>query len=175
MPQLDPRIPMVVLHHPRLVDPSSAPAAGETVYGPRVLCAAGATLIAAPEAAPGQAEAALKLLRGFRAARRRLVWLDVAELAASAHTSLAEWGRRVVHWGDAKALLVTGPRGRDLAVAARDAGLPLSQTIVCTCAMTARNLLADMIRPGDVALLLGVDAQDIEKTYERLDARRECA
>jgi len=141
---------------------------------PRLLTAAGATLIHATEAAPRQAEAALKLLRGFRAARRRLAWLDLAELFSLPGFSPSEWGSRLAEWGGVQSVVITGPGGRETAAAAREAGLPTSQAIFCSGLGTARNVVADLIRAGDAVLLLGLHKECVDKLHERLGCRVEC-
>lgn len=138
---------------------------------PRAVSVPGATLLCAPQSSPVQADAALRLLRGFRATGRRVVWFDATELAATPGSSVEQWGRRIVEQGGAQALIATGTDARRAAAAARSAGLAPSSATFAKDIATARNLLCDLIAAGDVALLLGVPEEHANKISERLDYR----
>ncbi|MCA9236159.1 MAG: hypothetical protein KDA44_11855 [Planctomycetales bacterium] len=140
---------------------------------PRLIPAPGATLLVAPHATPAESEAALEALRTFRAAGRRVIWCDASELADSPHVDLHAWGARFVEDGLADALIVSGHGSRELAMAARDAGLPVGRVVVCSDDPTARNLLNDSLVPGDTVLALGISNASCDKLTERLASRFE--
>lgn len=142
---------------------------------PRLMAAPGATILSAPHASPVVAEAALDSLRQFRAAGRRVIWCDATELADSPHVDLHAWGARFVEDGQADAVIVSGHGARELATAARDAGLPVGRVVVCSDDPTARNLLNDSLIPGDTVLALGISAASCDKLAERLASRFEVA
>ena len=66
-----------------------------------------------------------------------------------------------------------GAGARELAIAARDAGLALGRVVVCTDEITARNVLGDSIMDGDAILALGIPAESCYKLAERLESRFE--
>lgn len=140
---------------------------------PRLMPAPGATLLVAPHSTPAEAEAALEALRAFRATGRRVVWCDSSELADSPHVDLHAWGARIVEDGAADALIVSGHGARELAMAARDAGLAVGRVVVCSDDPTARNLLNDSLVPGDTVLALGISNTSCDKLAERLASRFE--
>jgi hypothetical protein len=141
--------------------------------GPTLMALPGATLLHAPRITPAAAEAALKSLRGFRATARRVVWCNPTELSAMPDVDLRVWGRRLVEEGGAELVVVHGTGARDLAVAARDAGLSLSRVVVCRDDATARNVLCDSIAAGDAVLALGVAGESCQRFAERLESRFE--
>ncbi len=133
----------------------------------------GATMLHAPCCTPPVAEAALKSLRGFRTSGRRVAWCNPTELSKSAGADLREWGRKFVEQGGAQMLVVCGAGAREIALAARDAGLPIGRVVVCTDDVTARNVLGDSINSGDAVLALGITAESCYKLAERLESRYE--
>lgn len=135
---------------------------------PRLLAAPGATILSSPRSTPAAAEAALDSLRKFRCAARRVIWCDATELANSPHVDLHSWGARFVEDGGADAVIVSGHGAREIATAARDAGLPVGRVIVCSDDPTARNLLNDSLIAGDTVLALGISGASCEKLAERL-------
>lgn len=138
-----------------------------------LLTVRGTTLLHAPLCTPVVADAALKSLRGFRAPGRRIAWCNPTELSRTPRVDLAAWGRKFVEIGGAQMLVVYGAGSRELAVAVRDAGLPLSRVVVCRDDFTARNVLCDSINSGDAVLALGVTADSCYKLAERLESRFE--
>jgi hypothetical protein len=133
----------------------------------------GATLMHAPNCTPATAESALKTLRDFRAVRRRVVWCNPTELTRTPNADLQSWGRRLVDVGHADMVIACGVGARDLAIAARDAGLSIGRVVVCTDDMTARNVLTDSIVAGDTILALGTTAESCYKLAERMETRFE--
>jgi hypothetical protein len=133
----------------------------------------GTTILHAPSCTPAVAEAALKSLRGFRTTGRRIAWCNPSELSRSASVNWHAWGQKFVELGNAQMLVALGAGSRDLALALRDAGLPIGRVIVCTDDVTARNVLGDSINPGDAVLALGVTAESCYKLAERLESRYE--
>ena len=133
----------------------------------------GTTVLHAPLCTPAVADAALKSLRGFRAAGRRIAWCNPTELSRTPGVDLRTWGRKFVELGGAQMLVVYGFGSRDLALAVRDAGLPIGRVIVCRDDVTARNVLGDSINSGDAVLALGISADSCYKLAERLESRFE--
>ena len=144
-----------------------------TVAGPTLINVSGTTLLCEPTCTPAAADAALKSLRGFRAAGRRVAWCHPAELAHTPHADLRTWGRKLVDLGGAQVVVACGTGSRELALAARDAGLPLGRVVVCRDEATARNVLCDSIHIGDTILALGTTAESCYKLAERLESRFE--
>jgi hypothetical protein len=140
---------------------------------PTLISLPGASLLHAPRVTPAAAEAALKSLRGFRVTARRVVWCNPTELSATPNVDLRAWGRKFVETGGAELVVVQGTGARDLAVAARDAGLPLSRVVVCRDDATARNVLCDSLAAGDAVLALGVAGESCQRFAERLESRFE--
>lgn len=133
----------------------------------------GVTLLHTPSCTPASAEAALKSLRQFRAVGRRVVWCHSAELAAAPRVNLRNWGRKLIEIGGAEMAVIGGAGAREIAVAARDAGLPIGRVVVCSDEATARNVLGDSINIGDTVLALGVSAEVCYKLATRLESRFE--
>jgi hypothetical protein len=133
----------------------------------------GATLMHAPNCTPATAETALKTLRNFRAVRRRVVWCNPTELSRTPRADLQAWGRKLVDLGHADMVVACGAGARDLAIAARDAGLSIGRVVVCTDEATARNVLTDSIVAGDTILALGTTSESCYKLAERIETRFE--
>ena len=133
----------------------------------------GATLMHVASATPATTEAALKTLREFRAIRRRVVWCNSSDLAQTPNADLRAWGRKLVELGHADMVIACGVGARDLAIAARDAGLSIGRVVVCTDDATARNVLTDSIVAGDTILALGTASESCYKLAERLETRFE--
>jgi hypothetical protein len=148
------------------VGPTAEPAAG-----PTALRVPGATLLVAPQVTAAGAEAALKSLRGFRTAGRRVAWCNLGELARAAGFDLRAWGKRLVDEGGAQLVVMCGDGGRDAAVGARDAGLALGRVVVCRDDATARNVLGDSIAAGDAVLVLGIGLEGAQRLADRLESK----
>jgi hypothetical protein len=133
----------------------------------------GATLMHAANCTAATAEMALKTLRDFRAVRRRVVWCNPTELTRTPNADLRAWGRKLVDLGRADMVIACGLGARELAIAARDAGLSIGRVVVCTDDMTARNVLTDSIVAGDTILALGTTAESCYKLAERMETRFE--
>lgn len=140
---------------------------------PRMVRSSGAVLLHAPHGTPTAANAALKSLRELNVAGRRIVWCNAAELAGARNGDPRGWGRKFVEAGGADMAIFCGQGGRDLAVAARDAGLPLTRVVVCRDDATARNVLCDSVHAGDAVLALGVSEESCRSFAERLESRFE--
>ena len=138
---------------------------------PEVINTPGATILHAPHTTAAAADVALKSLRGFKAARRRVVWCNTSDLAR--HGDPHEWGEKLVASGGADMVVVCGGGAREMALAARDCGLPLGRVVVCRDEATARNVLGDSIAAGDAVLALAVDAQSCQRLAERLESKFE--
>ncbi len=133
----------------------------------------GATLMHAASCTPATADAALKSLRDFRAVRRRVVWCNPSDLTRTPNADLRVWGRKLVDLGHADMVIACGIGARELAIAARDAGLSIGRVVVCTDDATARNVLTDSIVAGDTILALGTTLESCYKLAERVETRFE--
>lgn len=142
---------------------------------PTVIKLPAGAILHAPHSAPTAADAALKSLRGYRSAKRRIVWCNAAELTRAANQYAVEWGRKFVEQGAAEMVVVSGVGAREMAVAARDAGLSLGHVVVCHDDATARNVLGDSVAAGDVVLALGVSSESCQRLAERLESKFELA
>jgi hypothetical protein len=131
----------------------------------------GITLLHTPQATATAFETALKSLRGFRTEGRRVAWCIPAELTRTPAADVRGWGRRLVEQGGAEMVVVFGAGGRDMALGARDAGLPLGRVVVCRDEATARNVLGDSIAADDVVLALGVGSDGCQRLADRLESR----
>jgi hypothetical protein len=153
------------------VTPSSFALGLVAPTGPTALRVSGTTLLVAPQATPAAAASALKSLRGFRTAGRRIVWATLNELMRTPGVDLGDWGRLLVDEGGAEMVVVCGAGGRDAAAAARDAGLALGRVVVCRDEATARNVLGDSVVSGDTVLALGIGADSCQRLADRLESK----
>jgi hypothetical protein len=147
------------------VGPVGSPAPATTI---RI---SGATLLVAPHANAAAADGAVKSLRGFKTAGRRVAWCNLSELSRAPGADLRAWGRRLVEQGGAEMVVVCGTSGRDVAVGARDAGLPLGRVVVCRDEATARNVLGDSVAADDAVLALGIAREGCQRLADRLESR----
>jgi hypothetical protein len=138
---------------------------------PTTIRVPGVTLLHTPQASAAATEVALKSLRGFGTDGRRVVWCNPAELARTPAADVRGWGRRLVEQGGAEMVVVFGTGGREMALGARDAGLPLGRVVVCRDEATARNVLGDSIAADDVVLALGVGSDGCQRLADRLESR----
>ncbi len=143
----------------------------EPASGPTAVRIPGATLLVAPQATAVAAEAALKSLRGFRAVGRRVAWCNLGELSHTPGADLRTWGRRLVDEGGAEMVVMCGVGGREAALGAREAGLPLGRVVVCRDDATARNVLGDSVAVGDAVLALGVGTDGAQRLADRLESK----
>jgi len=126
----------------------------------------GVTLLHANTTSREETAAALELLRGFRAAGRRVVLCNTTELVVG-----KQFGHEVVEQGAAKILISCGISGREVGIGARDAGLDLASVVVCGKPMAASKVLANQLIPGDTVLLLGVDHEVFDEIVAQLELR----
>jgi hypothetical protein len=138
---------------------------------PATIRVPGITLLHAPQATAAAAEASLKSLRGFGNEGRRVAWCNPGELVRTPAADVRGWGRRLVEQGGAEMVVVFGTGGRDMALGARDAGLPLGRVVVCRDEATARNVLGDSVATDDVVLALGVSSDGCQRLADRLESR----
>jgi len=130
----------------------------------------GVTLLQTKVHSHEDTEAVLKLLRGFRAARR-VVLCDTSYLADDYHTVQRQLGQACVEVGDAEVLVSCGSWGRELAIGARDAGLDLANVVVCGNARSACEVLTNLLNAGDTVLMLGVDNETRARLILSLEKR----
>jgi hypothetical protein len=155
-----------------LFSPGQVAFAPPPSLSPAVIKAPGVTILHAPHAAGASADAALLSLRGLKGARRRVVWCNSTQMVRTPVESRS-WGQKLVDQGGANMVVVCGAGAREIAVAARDAGLPIGRVVVCRDDATARNVLGDSIAPGDALLALSVDADSCQHLAERLECKFE--
>src|SRR3989338_3339060 len=68
-------------------------------------------------------------------------------------------------------LITVGPRGRDFALGARQAGMQKENVIECNDAETAARILLECIIPADIVLIKGSQGVRMERTVEALMAQ----
>jgi len=131
-----------------------------------VRVAQGTSLLCANIVSHQETSEALELLRGFRAAGRRMVLCDTSRISAG-----RQLGQAIVATGGASVLVSCGMAGREVAIGARDSGLDLANVVVCRDSRAACELMACRLMPGDTVLLLGVDDETRDRLVELLDDR----
>ncbi|QDS98617.1 hypothetical protein [Adhaeretor mobilis] len=102
--------------------------------------------------APAAIDRSLASLRSAGAQQRRLVWLH-AEQTSDTNCDWKEIGHRFAAEASVDLFLTTGFNAREVALGARDAGLFLSNVVVCTDQATACQVLTERLAPGDAILL----------------------
>lgn len=132
----------------------------------QVRVAQGTTLLCAEISSHQETTEALELLRGFRAAGRRMVLCDTSRISAG-----RQLGQAIVATGGASVLVSCGMAGREVAIGARDSGLDLANVVVCRDSRAACELLARQLAPGDTVLLLGADRETCDCLVDLLDNR----
>lgn len=121
-------------------------------------------------AAPSSTLAALDLLADLPG-RRLAVLGDMLELGAAEEQAHQAVGRRAA---EVAALLVTvGPRGRQIAEAARAAGLPADRIVVCATNEAAVAALRPLLAAGDYVLVKGSRGMEMERIVSALRRRQE--
>jgi len=153
-----------MLESPRLYVGPTSPS--ENPDSMEVHAVQGISLIHADVSSHEETAAALKVLRGFRAAGRRVVLCDTSQL-----TSSRQLGGEIVTESNASVFVSCGPVGREVAIGARDAGLELANVVVCQDASSACELLSCRLLPGDTLLLLAVEKRHCGQLIERLNQR----
>lgn len=132
----------------------------------RVLPLPGMTILCANTTSRDETAEALELLRGFRTSGRRIVLCDTRQLAVG-----KQFGREVVERGGAAMLISCGISGREVGIGARDAGLNLASVVVCNKLLSAGQVLAHRLSPGDVVLMVGLDDEASDQMAELLNER----
>ena len=132
----------------------------------RLIAVQGISLIHVNGSTREEISSALELLRGFRATGRRIVMCDTATLVAG-----RQLGRELVDAGTADTVITSGSSGRDLAIGARDAGLDLSNVVVCRDTTAASEVLTCRLVPGDTVLIWGVEPQVCDRLVTVLEKR----
>jgi len=118
-----------------------------------------------------ETEAALKLLRGFRASGRRVVLCDTSYLIEDYHSVQRQLGHALVEIGHAEVVVSSGLCGREVGIGARDEGLELANVVVCGDARSACEVLTHQLIAGDTVLLLGVDNESRARLILSLEKR----
>jgi UDP-N-acetylmuramoyl-tripeptide--D-alanyl-D-alanine ligase len=132
---------------------------------------AGATMIDDTyNAAPASTFAALDLLADLPG-RKLAVLGDMLELGAAEEQAHRDVGRRVAEV--AEMLVTVGPRARWIAEAAREAGMPPGQVVVCETNEAAVVVLAALLGRGDQVLIKGSRGVEMERIVVALRRRLE--
>jgi len=130
----------------------------------------GATVINdAYNANPASMDAALELLRDFDTPGRRVVVCgDMAELGDAAIREHFRLGDRIVSRCGADMVVACGEFARNVVEGARAAGMPPARSIPCRTAAEALPFLGQAILPGDVVLVKGSRAMNMEHVVDAL-------
>ena len=132
----------------------------------RIIPLQGVTLLCANTTSRAETTSALELLRGFRAAGRRVVLCNTSQLVVG-----KQFGSEVVERGEANLLVSCGISGREVGIGARDAGLDLASVLVCGKPLAGGQALACQLVPGDTVLLLGFDDAMCDEVSKLIDSQ----
>ncbi|MCG8448247.1 MAG: hypothetical protein MI725_01540 [Pirellulales bacterium] len=132
----------------------------------RVVTVQGITLLQVDAGTHQQVDAALEVLRGFRATGRRVVLCDTSGLVVG-----RQFGSHLVECGSMEMLVSCGLSGREIAIGARDAGLSLANVVVCSQPSAACEVLTCRLVQGDTVLLLGIEEGVCDQLVAALDKR----
>jgi UDP-N-acetylmuramoyl-tripeptide--D-alanyl-D-alanine ligase len=137
---------------------------------PRLLPGGVTLLDDAYNASPDSTRAALDVLASLPAGggRRLAVLGDMLELGDYAPVAHRDVGAHVP--GRADVLITVGDLGREIARAAREAGVPPASVHECESAEAAVSLLPDLLRPGDTLLVKASHGMHLERVVEALEA-----
>jgi UDP-N-acetylmuramoyl-tripeptide--D-alanyl-D-alanine ligase len=137
---------------------------------PRLLSGGVTLLDDAYNASPDSTRAALDVLAGLPGAggRRLAVLGDMLELGDYAPVAHRDVGAHVP--GRADVLITVGDLGREIARAAREAGVPPASVHECESAEDAVSLLLHLLRPGDTLLVKASHGMHLERVVEALEA-----
>jgi UDP-N-acetylmuramoyl-tripeptide--D-alanyl-D-alanine ligase len=121
-------------------------------------------------ASPDSTRAALDVLAGLPGVggRRLAVLGDMLELGDYAPVAHRDVGAHVP--GRADVLITVGDLGREIARAAREAGVPPASVHECESAAAAVSLLLHLLRPGDTLLVKASHGMHLERVVEALEA-----
>ncbi|MBN1911851.1 MAG: UDP-N-acetylmuramoyl-tripeptide--D-alanyl-D-alanine ligase [Pirellulales bacterium] len=120
-------------------------------------------------ASPTAMHAALELLRDFDTPGRRVVVCgDMAELGEESVRLHFQLGRQIVGACGADMLIACGQFARQVVDGARAAGMPARWTIPCVTPDEALPHVGQAILPGDVVLVKGSRAMNMEHVVDAL-------
>jgi UDP-N-acetylmuramoyl-tripeptide--D-alanyl-D-alanine ligase len=120
---------------------------------------------------PESARAAVRVLAGLRAARRRVLVLgDMLELGESAPEQHHAVGRAVAESG-IELLVLVGDLVRATAAGALEAGMPARRVVHLATPEQAEGEITELVGPGDVCLIKASRALGLERLVERLALR----
>jgi UDP-N-acetylmuramoyl-tripeptide--D-alanyl-D-alanine ligase len=121
---------------------------------------------------PLATKTALALLREFGNSGRRIAVLgDMKELGADASDLHYELGQDVVTRCGANRLIACGQHGEAVVRGARRAGMPAHHAVPFADPVDSIELVKTLIKPGDVLLLKGSRALQMENIFEALADR----
>jgi len=115
---------------------------------------------------PAAAEAALETLAAVEGRRKIAVLGDMLELGAGEAAGHEQVGRAAA--GQADLLVTKGVRARQIAEAARVAGMTADQIVITYTAEDAARAVLDRLGPGDVVLVKGSLATRMEQVTRAL-------
>ena len=123
----------------------------------QIFPAQGVTLLQAKVRSEQDKLVAMRALSGFRAAGRRVVLCDTSSLGEEFRAVERQLGHALVQEGGAEVVVSCGTSAREVAIGARDEGLPLANVVVCSDDRSACEVLTNQMAPGDTVLLLGIE------------------
>jgi len=125
-------------------------------------------------ASPVSMRAALELLRDFETSGRRVVvcgdMLELGDMATALHQKL---GQEIVSTCGADAMAVCGENAGEVVEAAVAAGMPAGQAASFRWPEECLPWLLDSLQPGDVVLVKGSRALEMERIVQRLTENRQ--
>ena len=140
--------------------------------GEVVRLAGGVTLVDdSYNSSPAALERALRSLGRDRGHRRRIAVLgEMLELGARAPALHRACGRLAVEAGFDVLVVVGGPDASGLAEGAGAAGLGADDVLTCAGSEEAAELVANLVRPGDLVLVKGSRGVRVDRVADRLKA-----
>lgn len=137
----------------------------------QVLSVRGITLINdAYNANPTSMRAALELLRDLPATGRRIAVLgDMSQLGRHAAALHRRVGSEVVTVCGAEVLIACGGQAEEIAAGACQAGMPARRIVACATLQQAEAALRGALAAGDMVLVKGSRAMQMERLVERLE------
>jgi len=121
-------------------------------------------------ASPSPMRAGLETLRDFPAKRKVAVLGDMLEIGEHAMSAHEEIGKEI-HEQDIATILVTiGPRAKFIAEGAKNAGFNKKNILSFDTADDARATVQENIKKGDLVLVKGSRAMELEKIIQEIQA-----
>jgi UDP-N-acetylmuramoyl-tripeptide--D-alanyl-D-alanine ligase len=123
-------------------------------------------------ACPPSMQAALDVLHGWATRGRRvLVCGDMKELGPRGPHFHQQLGREIARRRSVDCLVAVGPLSASIAESARAAGMDPAAIVHCGSIDEAAGVISRTVRPGDLVLIKGSRAMQLEKTLDPLRER----